>query len=198
MNDPWLQAEWGRMLVAGGRGQEALAHLEVAGARPAGPLHVCCRGVYSAYIQPALPAASRATAGHIFAAQLQPAEGAAQRGAVLGPTAERPIQPHEAAEAAAAAYVDALRVVHALPQAGAAAERAVQLRAACRLLLQVCAVRRQQAALARGAAAVAAAGQALQECLADARQLGCSPAGEGSGDGSENGPRAAAAKDELR
>lgn len=33
MNDPWLQQEWGLMLVASGRTQEALAHLEVAGGR---------------------------------------------------------------------------------------------------------------------------------------------------------------------
>lgn len=31
VNDPWLQQEWGLMLVASGRTQEALAHLEVAG-----------------------------------------------------------------------------------------------------------------------------------------------------------------------
>jgi hypothetical protein len=31
VNDPWLQQEWGLMLVAAGRTQEALAHLEVAG-----------------------------------------------------------------------------------------------------------------------------------------------------------------------
>lgn len=32
VNDPWVQTEWGRMLVAAGRHQEALAHLEAAGA----------------------------------------------------------------------------------------------------------------------------------------------------------------------
>lgn len=37
VNDPWLQQEWGLMLVASGRTQEALAHLEVAG----GCLQLC-------------------------------------------------------------------------------------------------------------------------------------------------------------
>lgn len=31
VHDPWVQQEWGLMLVATGRTQEALAHLEVAG-----------------------------------------------------------------------------------------------------------------------------------------------------------------------
>lgn len=50
VNDPWLQQEWGLMLVAAGRVQEALAYLEVAGGAGLGAwLSVCAQSVFRVF-----------------------------------------------------------------------------------------------------------------------------------------------------
>ena len=150
MNDPWIQQEWGLLLVASGRLQESLAHLDVAGgACPAPRLAAwpgSCIGLHCAwptgFLLGVLPLACTfqlpcrrlhptllpsVPAGRIFAAQIggpghTPAEQVAQLAAVLDPTGQRRITDREAGGAAMSAFRHAR---HAMAALGAAAGKQV-------------------------------------------------------------------------
>ncbi|KAL4459052.1 hypothetical protein ABPG75_013917 [Micractinium tetrahymenae] len=167
-NDPWLQQEWGLMLVAAGRHQEALVHLEVAG------------HIFAAQLVP--------TAGD-SAADGAPRAGT-QHGAVLNAEGTGPISKPAAAAAAVAAYRHAQAAVDGT-SAGSTGriDPAARQRVLCHLRQAECGV--LQAAAALPGTAAGAAADALG-CWGRAQALGCVPSsgssGGGKGIGGEAGP----------
>lgn len=195
------------MLVAAGRTQEALAHLEVAGGcwrqHAGGAAGLACglawhgaswhghrrcnqqcqrRCVRHGMRHETCSRNPALAAGHIFAAQLLPPGQAADKGlrqgTVLDAGGNRGISKAEAAEAAVAAYRHALLAVEQLStRPGVAVDPAAKKQVVCRLRQQACAVLQAQQA------------PALAHCLAELQQAGCAVEG-GSGGGGGAPPRA--------
>ncbi|KAI7844666.1 hypothetical protein COHA_001755 [Chlorella ohadii] len=156
VNDPWLQQEWGLMLVASGRTQEALAHLEVAG------------HIFAAQLLPPSQAADKSL----------------RQVTVLDASGARPISEAEAAAAAVAAYRHALHAVETLSaEPGKVVDPAAKSQVVCRLLRQVCDVlHAQHAQHAQQATELATCLAELQQagCTADGGSSGAQP-GQPSG-----------------
>lgn len=173
VNDPWLQQEWGLMLVAAGRVQEALAHLEVAGHIFAAQLQPPSKGLQRGVVldrqgrraiteEEAAAAAVRAyqharAAVEVLTAAPDGRLDRAARGRVLCHLLQQEC-------GVAHQQVESSKVLHSDPEAHR----------------------------------TAAAAKLLSQCLAEGRALGCTALQFGDSGGSNRaGSRSAAAKDEL-